>query len=1301
MSLSSVDSVPTGGVASEPRHETNNATFNAELRQLQQHPPRASLLPLQSESPADVRRFFALLDAYFRLHGTTDATQKLDILLLHLTPRAQDLLLAADLPPPVPPATVFTQSVAYLRDCLLGSVNVMSARLQFYNCRQTGDMSTSSFVALLRQRASDAAFGSFEPEALRDVFVLGLASESSRRACCRAYASLASQQRTFSLDDAIRVVAIEEEAMKTAAPSSASPTVIAATVTPQSHRRDGVAAAHSSRGPSLAATAPAKCGFCGRDSHPRSACPARDAQCRRCRKQGHWEVVCRQSSSRQQNSRQQSSRRQSHGQAGHSPRSSKLSSLTSLGSRFFVDLSVNGCTQTFLCDTGSDLCIVSASVATRLSLNVIPHSHKATSVSGHTVAIRGISYPTVSVANHSFPLELFVSDVLVDDAVVGMPFFAKFHSVRFFTSGDLPVLDVRAPRVSALQLDGFADVFSDDIATPVKTSPVRLLENVVDTPVRSASRRRSPSDLAFIKDQLDSWRSSGIVRESRSAWRSQLVVVRDDAGRPKRLAVDYSTTVNPLTPPDAFPLPLVDECLDAVGKFRYFSVLDARSAYLQLPLHRDEWRYTAFEAAGRLWEFTRVPFGLKNGVAAFQRFIATETADMPGVIAYLDDIVVGGETESQHDQNFVRFMRFCREVGLKLSASKSTLKARKICFLGCEFDGESGLRRPDPTRIAPLTRFPVPKTLKELERFLGLANYYARWVPRYADVAAPLFELKNAPPTPFAFSQSAHSAMQSIISAVQEAAVAGFRGTGRLVLETDASTTAVGGILSEDDRPIAFISRRLTPAERKWSPVEWEAYALVVCVEKLRHYLSGRHFTVVTDQRGVSFLFDAHRSRGVKNSKIGRWRLELAEYDFNTLFRPGRLNMAADVLSRVSTLSASTRALSDQARQDILQLHADLGHPGSRRLFVHLRAHAGVSPPERLIADVLRNCELCCRVKPRFEHLPYAELISADRPWQRLSLDFVGPLPPGPSGERFLLNIVDEYSRYPFAVPTERPTAAMVCETLSIIFNIFGPPEWVHSDRGSQFESAEFKRFLDTHGVGRSRSTPYNPRANGQIERLNGEIWKTIQLVLAGRDISHWPEAVHPALNCLRTLPSRAIGDYSPHDRLFRFGRRTQLSPAPEPMTDSTANSSLPSWIRPGARALFRNPRRAKGEPKGFDCEVVESLSPYVVKVRHADGRCDTVSTRHLARLPDYTAVSRQDSALATAPTVEHPAASSAHATSQADCGPPLIVPVPLPPADPVSTDGDADATIPYAEDPPVRPVRSRVPPTHLEDYLP
>ena len=238
-----------------------------------------------------------------------------------------------------------------------------------------------------------------------------------------------------------------------------------------------------------------------------------------------------------------------------------------------------------------------------------------------------------------------------------------------------------------------------------------------------------------------------------------------------------------------------------MSQYKIFSYIDLKSAFHQFRFDPSEYHLTAFEAAGRLWEFTCIPFGLRNSPAAFSRALSGILCDLPGVFIYMDDVVVGGKDLEEHDANLNKLFRSASEAYLILSSEKCAFRGTSLRFLGhLVYDGTI---KPDPQRSAPFLNFPVPSSVKQLERFIGLAVYLAKWVPCFSRILDPLFSaLQKSLP----LSLAARNAISQIKQAINRAILYIVNRSKPLTLSTDASADAIGAILSQEGRPVAYVS---------------------------------------------------------------------------------------------------------------------------------------------------------------------------------------------------------------------------------------------------------------------------------------------------------------------------------------------------------------------------------------------------------------------------------------------------------------------------------------------------------------
>lgn len=400
-----------------------------------------------------------------------------------------------------------------------------------------------------------------------------------------------------------------------------------------------------------------------------------------------------------------------------------------------------------------------------------------------------------------------------------------------------------------------------------------------------------------IKDLLD----NEVIQPSVSPYNSPLWIVPkkpDSKGNKRwRMVIDYRQ-LNEKTIGDAYPLPNIVEILDQLGSAKYFSVFDLASGFHQIPMHESDAPKTAFSTPHGHYEFNRMPFGLKNAPATFQRLMDQVLTGLQGneLFVYLDDIVIYARSLREHEIKFNKLADRLRKANLKLQPDKCEFLRREVTYLG-HIISEDGVK-PDPKKIRSVQDFPRPRNTKNIKQFLGLAGYYRRFIPNFSKTARPLTELLKKD-TPFTWADTQEQAFSHLRDALISEPVLQYPDlTKPFVVTTDASDYAVGGILSQGtigkDRPIAYTSRLLNAAERNYSTIEKELLAIVYSVNHFRSYLYGHKFTLVTDHKPLVWL------HSVKDptSRLVRWRLKLAEYNYEVIYKAGKTNVNADALSR-------------------------------------------------------------------------------------------------------------------------------------------------------------------------------------------------------------------------------------------------------------------------------------------------------------------------------------------------------------------------------------------------------------------
>ena len=447
-------------------------------------------------------------------------------------------------------------------------------------------------------------------------------------------------------------------------------------------------------------------------------------------------------------------------------------------------------------------------------------------------------------------------------------------------------------------INKFQDVFSKD---EWDLGLTHLTEHAISTgdaaPIKQPPRRVPLAYAEKEKKAIEELQAKGVIRESVSPWASPIVLVskKDGGVRP---CVDYRK-VNELVKPDGFPLPRIQDCLDAVAGSRLFSTFDLTSGYFQIPLKEEDIPKSAFVCKYGHFEMTRMPFGLNNSASTFQRTMELALQGLQWItcLIYIDDIIVFGKSFDEHLQRIEQVLERIRTAGLKLKPEKCNMLQRDVIFLGHVVSGEGV--SPSPVNVAKILDWPRPKTAKQVKQFVAMGSYYRRYVKDFAGKVRPMVELTKKGKR-FLWSEACERSFEQLKRALVSSDIMGYplNDAGDFILDVDASDVGIGGILHQmqegRERVIAYASRALNKAETNYCITEKELLAVRFFIEYFRQYLLGRRFVVRTDHQALIWLFKLKEPRG----KIARWIEILSQYDFAIEYRAGRKQAHCDALSR-------------------------------------------------------------------------------------------------------------------------------------------------------------------------------------------------------------------------------------------------------------------------------------------------------------------------------------------------------------------------------------------------------------------
>ena len=450
-------------------------------------------------------------------------------------------------------------------------------------------------------------------------------------------------------------------------------------------------------------------------------------------------------------------------------------------------------------------------------------------------------------------------------------------------------------------IDEFADIFSKNSDDIGKTDFIHKIKLTDENPFKSRAYRIPQAQKKIVEDEIEKMLRTGVIKKSNSPWSSPVVLVKKKDGS-IRFCVDYRK-LNSKTIKDNYPMPYIDETLEGfIGK-THFSSIDLISGYWQFLMDPESQQFTLFVTHKGTFTFLRMPFGLCNAGATFQRAMEEMCEELPNSSAYIDDVVTASDNFGNHLKDLRKVFEKLRAAKLKVKPSKCKFGCSEIKFLGF-IVSKSGISVCQ-SRSETIENYPRPKTPKQIQKFVGLINYYRKFIKDFSTLASPLTRLTKKK-VPFEWSEECEVAFKTMKQCLINPPILVYPDYNKkFKITTDASNVGLGAILSQEDdegldRVIAYASRKLKPAEVNYSTTEQELLAIIYATEKFRPYIFGRNFELVTDHRPLT-----HLSTSVsKSERLTRWKLSLSEYSFDITYKPGKDNVNADVLSRVDEVCA-------------------------------------------------------------------------------------------------------------------------------------------------------------------------------------------------------------------------------------------------------------------------------------------------------------------------------------------------------------------------------------------------------------
>lgn len=833
----------------------------------------------------------------------------------------------------------------------------------------------------------------------------------------------------------------------------------------------------------------------------------------------------------------------------------------------------------FLVDSGADVSLIPANIKAEQ-----PCSYVLYAANGTQIPTYGIKTLTLDLGlRRAFQWPFIVAKV--SKGIIGADFLHQFHllidihkqklidgitqlSVKseILTISDeyrISTFD-RASQFSDL-LNLYPDITKPNILNKSVKHDVKHYIQTKGQPVHSRARQLNPEKLALAKQEFQFMLANNIIRPSKSQWASPLHLVNKKDGT-LRPCGDYRK-LNDQTIPDRYPIPRIEDFHLILKDKVIFSKIDLIKAYYQIPIAEEDKPKTAIITPFGLYEFNVMSFGLRNAPATFQRFINEVFYGLDFLFPYLDDVLVASGSEAEHKEHLKIVFERLNNYGLRINVSKSIMGVDQVEFLGYFITAKGS--SPLPAKVQVILDYKLPETLHDLRTFLGMVNFYRRYLKNAAKTQALLHEMlkgaKKKDRRKVPWTDESIQQFEKCKTDLANAALLCFPKPGLpLSLCTDASDWAIGSVLEqfEDDmwKPIAFYSKKLNETQKGYSTYDRELLGIYLSIKHFKYLLEGREFTVWTDHKPLIFAFKQ------KNEKASPRQLRQLQYisEFTTDIQhlSGKDNVVADTLSRIETVSvvdydqiaheqsndtefqklcssdtsldfkpytlASGKTLwcdishskirpyiPPKFRKEVFNQIHGLSHPGIKSTIKEMTARfiwPGINKEVKEWAQTCINCQ-----KTKVNRHTKSQFSSYQEPDERFNvvhIDLIGPLPPS-NGQIYCLTCIDRFTCWTEVVPLPEISA----ETVSKAFYEhwicrFGAPGTIITDQGRQFKSQLLTNLANICGAKLRTSTPYHPQCQGKVERFH----RTLKTAIKAHNNARWTEILPTVLLGLRSV---------------------------------------------------------------------------------------------------------------------------------------------------------------------------------------
>lgn len=634
---------------------------------------------------------------------------------------------------------------------------------------------------------------------------------------------------------------------------------------------------------------PNECRRCGR-KHWERDCFFKDKTCFECSKLGHKAGFC-------ENWNSKSEKRAVHRVIS----AVTVRQIKNFGARKYITVALDGTQVRLQLDTASDITLISVDTWLRIGEPAIRKSRIAPESATKTkLSLLGEVQIKIQIGSVVRTGKIYVTDLKLN--LLGIDWIESFQLWDKPFNTICNAVQVKANKLQQTIVDKFPAVFTKKLGKCTKLkAQIHLKDGAV--PVFVPKRRPAVAALMKVEEELNRLEKEGIITAvDYSEWAAPIVCVRKPNGG-VRLCGDYSTGLNDAVESHNYPLPLPSELYEKFVGSSIYSHLDCSEAYNQVEVDEKSSELLTINTHKGLYRVNRLQPGLKSAPGAYQQLMDTLLAGIDGAAAYLDDLIVFGKNEQDHQKNLEAVLIRLEEYGITLKIEKCRFFQRELKYLGRIVDAQG--TRPDPEKVEAVKNMPAPKNTSQLRSYIGAVAYYTQFIPNMRQLRAPMDKLLEKD-RKWEWSLECEGAFQKFKLALTEATkLAHYDPAVPITVAADASNEGLGAVLYHEyengsRRPIAHASRALNQAEKNYSQIEKEGLALVFAVKKFHRYVFGREFNLETDHKPLLSIFGSKKGIPIYTAnRLQRWALTLMNYNFRIFYTSTLAFGHADVLSRL------------------------------------------------------------------------------------------------------------------------------------------------------------------------------------------------------------------------------------------------------------------------------------------------------------------------------------------------------------------------------------------------------------------